>query len=89
MLELGKKSKKLHRELFQQFLHYKIQAVFALGVTSQSAAAAFSEYTNTDIYHFQDHRELAKKLKGYSQSGDIILLKGSRGMQMEQILAHL
>jgi UDP-N-acetylmuramyl pentapeptide synthase len=41
------------------------------------------------IYSFLSHQELSWALKKFIEPGDIILLKGSRGMQMEKILSFL
>jgi UDP-N-acetylmuramyl pentapeptide synthase len=89
MLELGKKGNQLHRELFLQFLKYDVAAIFTIGQFSNKAADLVREKGHQNVYSFSEHEELAKKLKIYLKPGDTILLKGSRGMQMEKVLAYI
>jgi UDP-N-acetylmuramoyl-tripeptide--D-alanyl-D-alanine ligase len=89
MLELGKKGNQLHRELFLQFLEYDVAAIFTIGQFSNKAADLVREKGYQNVYSFSEHEELAKKLKIYLKPGDTILLKGSRGMQMEKVLAYI
>ena len=89
MLELGKNSNQLHQELFNQLMQYKVEGIFTYGPQCQIAADFIRQKGLENVYSFSTHEELAKKLTQYLKSGDIILLKGSRGMQMERVLAYL
>jgi UDP-N-acetylmuramoyl-tripeptide--D-alanyl-D-alanine ligase len=89
MLELGLKSEALHQELMFNLLDFNIDALFTLGEYSALGARLLKERGFDKIYSFRDHQALAQSLKKYLHSGDIILLKGSRGMQVEKILAYL
>jgi UDP-N-acetylmuramoyl-tripeptide--D-alanyl-D-alanine ligase len=89
MLELGNKSQALHRELFQQFITSGIAAVFSIGPVCKATTDLFRKKGVTSIFSFSSHEELAGELKNYIRPGDTILLKGSRGMQMERVLAFL
>jgi UDP-N-acetylmuramyl pentapeptide synthase len=35
------------------------------------------------------HEDLAARLRAYCRAGDLLLLKGSRGAAMEEVLRHL
>jgi UDP-N-acetylmuramoyl-tripeptide--D-alanyl-D-alanine ligase len=89
MLELGDKSDSMHRDLFMQLTNYSIEAVFALGKSCKSASEHIIKKGFMNVFVFDNHEELASSLKKYLKSGDVILLKGSRGMQMEKVLAYL
>lgn len=89
MLELGNNSQNLHRELFQNLIDYDIEAVFTIGSACKAAVDFFSLKGFTHFYSFPNHRDLGLTLKKYIRSGDTILIKGSRGMQMEKVLGHL
>ena len=70
-------------------LKYKIDGIFTLGDACTSAARLFKKKGFKNIYSYDSHEALATNLKKYLRPNDIILLKGSRGMQMEKILAYL
>jgi UDP-N-acetylmuramoyl-tripeptide--D-alanyl-D-alanine ligase len=89
MLELGAKSQILHHELFQLFIKLGIAAVFSIGPACKATTDLLKNQSDTSFYSFSSHEDLAGKLKDYINAGDVILLKGSRGMQMEKVLAFL
>jgi UDP-N-acetylmuramoyl-tripeptide--D-alanyl-D-alanine ligase len=89
MLELGKKSDELHHALFLTLIDQKIDSIFTYGEACQKAVNQVRENGYLNAQSFDSHEELAKSLKKYLKPGDVILLKGSRGMQMEKVLAYL
>jgi UDP-N-acetylmuramoyl-tripeptide--D-alanyl-D-alanine ligase len=89
MLELGNKTDELHRKLFMSFLNYKIDSIFAFGKACDKAVRWIKEKGYLSAYSFDSQEELAKKLNDYLKPGDVVLIKGSRGMQMEKVLAFL
>jgi len=42
-----------------------------------------------EVSHFESKKELADRLMEYSASGDMILVKGSRGMKMEDVIGYM
>ena len=89
MLELGKTSGHLHLEILQQAQAAGVNGIFTLGESFRQAAKKIKLKTPGKIYSFLSHQELSWALKKFIEPGDIILLKGSRGMQMEKILSFL
>jgi len=89
MLELGKETDELHQKLFLSFLNYKLDRIFTFGKACDKAVRWIKEKGYLSAYSFNSYEELAKDLKDYLKAGDVILIKGSRGMQMEKILAYL
>ena len=89
MLELGLKSESYHQELFFNLLDYNIDAIFTLGEESKVAGDLLRDRGYENIFSFNTHEELGKKLNSFIDAGDIILIKGSRGMLMEKVLAFL
>jgi UDP-N-acetylmuramoyl-tripeptide--D-alanyl-D-alanine ligase len=89
MLELGQTGETLHRQLMSSILEYNIDGIFTLGESTAFAAEEFRRQGAGNIYSFENHEELGESIQKYVKPGDIILLKGSRGMQMEKILAYL
>ena len=80
----------LRERLFTEvLLDDKIDGIFTFGKACAKALQLIKEMGFANAHSFDSHEELAKKLKDYLKPGDIILLKGSRGMQMEKVLAYL
>ena len=89
MLELGKRSDQLHKDLFIRFLEYKVDGIFTYGNACQKAIHHILDNGFSNAYSFESHKELTKSLKKFLKPGDVVLIKGSRGMQMEKVLAYL
>ncbi len=89
MLELGKTSQHLHLEILQQAHSSGVNGIFTLGESFRKAAKKIKVKAPGKIYSFLSHQELSSALKKFIEPGDIILIKGSRGMQMEKILSFL
>jgi UDP-N-acetylmuramoyl-tripeptide--D-alanyl-D-alanine ligase len=89
MLELGKTSQTLHLEILQQAHSCGVNGIFTVGEFFHKAVKKFKVKTPGKIYSFLSHQELATALKKFIKTDDIILIKGSRGMQMEKILSFL
>ncbi len=83
MLELGAASLEEHKRIVQQALSVPKATVLLLGETMQAA-----RNSNQDAHWFESHSALARTLRESLQPGDLVLLKGSRGMQMENILNY-
>ena len=89
MLELGEEAPRYHEEVGEEALGCGVDILLTLGPLS---AHAFSRAKTLGLHrasHFQNHQELAEQLRGMLREGDWILVKGSRGMQMERILEAL
>ena len=83
MLEMGDSSKEEHRELIDFISGYEWEKVFLVGseFTKLSGHIPFEVFKDTD--------ELSKTLENEPLSGKTILLKGSRGIQLEKCVEHL
>jgi len=88
MLELGKWSRNLHKEMGQCACDAGVDILVTVG---QEAAFAASEAQGRGVQAFvcQDHAVSLDVLKGLVKSGDVVLVKGSRGMRMERIVEGL
>ena len=85
MLELGDASEDQHRKLGDKCSSSKLDAVFTMGVET---AYAHDSIENIKVkYHFEEHKDLIKTLKGHLNKNDKVLFKGSRGMEMERVIA--
>jgi UDP-N-acetylmuramoyl-tripeptide--D-alanyl-D-alanine ligase len=89
MLELGDSSEELHRECGRTAAALgKIDWIF--GVQGYAAdfvdAAIKAGHPREQAVFFENSQEAAKFLEQFISAGDLLLLKGSRGVRMERIL---
>jgi UDP-N-acetylmuramoyl-tripeptide--D-alanyl-D-alanine ligase len=88
MLELGERSPDLHRESGEICGKAGVDGIVTLGshTVELSRAAAEQRKAPERISHFIDPAKLAAYLNTYLDKGDIVLVKGSRGMRMEGVI---
>ncbi len=91
MLELDLLSDELHYEI-GYFAGLKgFDMVFAYGNYSQKYAEGFIDAVgnvkNISLYNFGDVQKLKKDLNAFLKNGDLVIIKGSRGMKLEEILS--
>ena len=91
MRELGAASAAAHRDLGTAAAEACLDALFLLGEhAGQVRAGAETAGLPADrIVVASTHAELAERLLAYCRPGDVVLLKGSRGAAMEEVLRHL
>jgi UDP-N-acetylmuramoyl-tripeptide--D-alanyl-D-alanine ligase len=87
MLELGPAELELHRSLLERALALDLDLVGACGPRMQAAAAGRT--VGGRLLVAPDAEALAAMLAPRLLPGDLLLLKGSRGMAMERILRTL
>ena len=90
MLELGKNTGELHREVGELAGH-RVDLLVLLGEQAGEVArgARQSGLTEEFIVVVASHEEAIGVLRERLQSGDRVLIKGSRGMKMEKISGAL
>jgi UDP-N-acetylmuramoyl-tripeptide--D-alanyl-D-alanine ligase len=91
MLELGKKSETFHRQAGRQVVKFGYDILVTVGTLSQHIAeAALDSGMDEDcVYSFPDAQGAAEGLWPLLTEGDLILVKGSRGIKMETIVSSL
>jgi len=91
MLELGSESKKLHEEAGVMCGRAGVDGLVTIGedTVELNRAAAAQRKAPRRISHFLDPKKLAGFLNDLIKPGDCILVKGSRGMRMEQVIEEL
>jgi UDP-N-acetylmuramoyl-tripeptide--D-alanyl-D-alanine ligase len=86
MLELGDSEIAYHIEIGEYLKSKNIDSLFATG---QLANHFLGNFTGEYKIHSDDKLSLARALIEYTAVGDVILIKGSRGMALEEITAKL
>jgi len=85
MRELGEQALQYHSEMGQLARQYGIDYVFTYGDLSQNAAAEMGEQG----YHFGSQQSLVTQLNEILTHQTVVLVKGSRGMKMENVVMEL
>jgi UDP-N-acetylmuramoyl-tripeptide--D-alanyl-D-alanine ligase len=92
MRELGRTSAELHREA-GQFAASTGKVDWIIGVAGDAAqiieGAVAAGLSRVHTKFFPTSEEAAKFLAGFVESGDVMLVKGSRGVKMERIVDEL
>jgi UDP-N-acetylmuramoyl-tripeptide--D-alanyl-D-alanine ligase len=91
MLELGDLAEPAHKALGIEIAKYSIDYLVTIGELSahvaKSAVAAGMNKKNTATA--SGHECAVAFIKKYSRSGDCLLVKGSRGSKMEEVVRRL
>ena len=83
--ELGDDAKQLHQSVGHYAQQSGVDCLFATGALARHAAAAFGD----SAQWFEDRESLLSELLKLDRSPTTILVKGSRSMQMDQIVDAL
>lgn len=86
MLELGEIAKKEHEFIVQRIIKSKLDA-FLVGKHFKALSNHYSDYKN--IYFFENYQEVLNYFKTYPLANKNVLVKGSRGIQLEKIVEAL
>lgn len=87
MFELGASSEQQHRKVGEKCIDAQLDALFTVGqdtIHTDAAASALPLHQ-----HFDSKEALAEALRDAVKSGDHLLVKGSRGMEMETVIEEL
>lgn len=82
MFELGEEAEKLHRDIGEEAKCMRIDTLLATGDLSRATVEGFGE----GALHFNSKEELTEALQELMDSTTTVLVKGSRGMKMEEIV---
>lgn len=91
MLELGNTAGEFHRALGRMAAAYSWQGIIAVGAWAEMvvAAAAAAGIPSERLFKCESPSEAAAVLERSTRAGDMVLLKGSRGVGLERIFDAL
>lgn len=91
MLELGAQSQNLHQEIGKRVPQMDFEMLCTVGAESEKIreGAIQAGMPVNRAMHFGNRTEMLEFLQGEIQQGDIVLVKGSRGMKLEEIVEGL
>jgi len=91
MLELGERSADLHRELGCEAARAGVDSIVLVGTHVAAAASGAREggMGAESLVHFACAEDAARGAAELVRSGDVVLVKGSRGMALERVVGAL
>jgi UDP-N-acetylmuramoyl-tripeptide--D-alanyl-D-alanine ligase len=90
MLELGPLSEPAHGVAVQDVFASRPAVFLAIGQETIAAAAAASEqWGDSDVHLCADSAEAGSMICGLVRKGDVVLVKGSRGIKTERVVEAL
>jgi UDP-N-acetylmuramoyl-tripeptide--D-alanyl-D-alanine ligase len=91
MLELGDQSTIFHQELGVQVATGGITSLVTCGALGRTIAegARTAGMTDDRIMECVDAQQAAERVLSIARPGDVVLVKASRGMRMEQVVESL
>ena len=89
MLELGNMDAALHREAGRRAAAAGVQLLVTVGPLSKEMAEAARRDGVETVRHHSDSKECAAAILEYVGPGDLIVVKGSRALQMERVVQAL
>ncbi len=88
MFELGEDEEKYHREVGEYASQKGIDVIISVGKNAEQISVAARE-SGTQAFHFESKDMLINVMSQWVRKGDAILVKGSRGMAMDEIAKQL
>ncbi|MDC7242211.1 MAG: UDP-N-acetylmuramoyl-tripeptide--D-alanyl-D-alanine ligase [Spirochaetales bacterium] len=88
MLELGEESHGAHSRLGASLAGADVELVFFYGSEMKAAADEY-RLSGRNVFYTDDYSVLEAEILRTVQPGDLVLLKGSRGMELERLTAPL
>jgi len=82
MFELGEESEKEHINIINNCLNSGVQTIYLVG-------ELFNKYNASSFLSFETTAELIVELKKHPVKDAFVLIKGSRGMKLEQVVEYL
>lgn len=91
MLELGSEEEKGHQEVARKVFEIGTDYFLAIGDRMKIALEELRrlKFPEEKMFWFEEHAEVAEKLKLLLQKGDMVLVKGSQSMRMEKIVEKI
>lgn len=90
MLELGSREREFHLEIGRSIAPERIHYVFTVGELGKAIAeGAEARFAEGRVRAFDTKEEAARAIRSMIGPGDAVLVKASRGMQMEEIVTEL
>ncbi len=89
MFELGENSKLQHELVGRYAADKNVDLLIAIGENSSEMARGAKEEGSENVMYFKTKDDFFKEMDSVIEKGDVILIKGSRGMEMDKIVKKI
>jgi UDP-N-acetylmuramoyl-tripeptide--D-alanyl-D-alanine ligase len=91
MLEMGTESASIHEKVGQSLHGFGVEHAYVIGEFANDVAkgAQAGGMSQNQITIIEDRQKAAAKILSNFKSGDILLVKGSRGMKLENVIQDM
>lgn len=89
LLELGDASRDIHREIGTELGKSNAAGIFLFGKETEGAEEGLAGAAGINIFRTEDYAELEAAVCSFVKAGDLVVVKGSRGMELERIVNKL
>ncbi len=89
MFELGEEAERLHAEIGRKVASAGIDVLVAVGALSRGTAQGAREAGFATALECDDPEAAAELVRKHARPGDVVLVKASRGMRLERVVARL
>ncbi len=91
MLELGDLAAELHHRIGAEAARAGIDLLILVGELAKAAAAGALEggLDSSSVVHFPGTEEAASEVNAYLRPGDVVLVKGSRRLRLEEVVGSI
>ena len=89
ILELGKESGNLHKQIGAMVPEMNFDLLLAVGKEAKKYVEGAKSRGMKNVFHFDSVDEAVNHLSQTVAEGDVVLVKGSRGMHMEKVVDAL
>lgn len=86
MFELGDNSESLHEGVGEYAAEKGIDFLVTVGDLSKAIARGARKNSSMQVFSFDDKLEAGKELLSFLEEGDVVLVKGSRAMELEKLV---
>ena len=88
ILELNEFAKDIHREIGNSVINNKIDVLITVGENTKETYSIVYD-TGIEAYHFDNNTDMLNEIDDIIDHGDTILVKGSHGMKLIEIVDYL
>ena len=89
MLELGSEETAYHRDAGRQAASAGVQVLVGVGPLSRAAVESAKKAGVPEVHHETDAAVAAREMARLVRPGDLVVVMGSRGIRLEQVVAAL